>query len=544
MSEHQLQRPVPQRNTYQPASAAILQRACACGKHATDQNGECTECRKKRLGLQRRAVGQGPDVAPPIVHDVLRSPGRPLDDATRGFMESRFNHDFSGVRVHTDGRAAESARAVNALAYTVGRNVVFGERQYAPDTLSGRRLLAHELTHTVQQGLEPSQPEHGLQVGPSDSAYERIAEAHEQLSTDSKPLSVDHVSPGNILQRDNGAPIERERSESLNLRLDHNLIRLSLDVLRGEHRLSAEAGLTNPVSVPLDLLGVDLGIDSSRLQAILSYENRCNWALQSALVRLEAGPFIGVNRVPWRVTPRVGVRIGSLRFDPGVELGFEGSDFDSVLFTLNLAEASTGTPPECIAPPRPAPPSERETPPPSETGRREETPETPPPPSTPTTPTTALPTYRLHFQYDSTFMRPESHDSLQHVVELLQFVPRLRVQLTGHTSLEGTTTYNQRLSEQRAEAVRDRLVLAGIDTNRIRTLGMGEASPIAIEPNIPRRSLLPSVEDIRTLNRRVDVTFFDPTGQFESQFPDFSALTSSSAPPSFSLGVPKLRLGR
>jgi len=85
---------------------SVLQRVCACGKHTTDQHGECTECRQKRLGLQRRAVGNGPGVAPPIVHEVLRSPGRPLDDATRGFMESRFNHDFSGVRAMTTSLSA------------------------------------------------------------------------------------------------------------------------------------------------------------------------------------------------------------------------------------------------------------------------------------------------------------------------------------------------------------------------------------------------------------------------------------------------------
>ena len=66
-------------------------------------------------------------------------------------MESKFGHDFSQVRVHTDARAAESTRAVNALAYTVGRNVVFGAGQYEPGTSEGRRLLGHELTHVVQQ---------------------------------------------------------------------------------------------------------------------------------------------------------------------------------------------------------------------------------------------------------------------------------------------------------------------------------------------------------------------------------------------------------
>ena len=184
-----------------PTRGAVLRRACACGKHAGN-GGECAECRKKRLGLQRRAVGHGPDVAPPIVHEVLRSPGRPLDDTTRGFMESRFGHDFSGVqavvppssaglvvgalndplegeanrlsqraihtpgttardapipldfsrvRVHTDAAAAESARAVDALAYTVGDHIVFGEGQYTPGTSAGRALLAHELVHVIQQ---------------------------------------------------------------------------------------------------------------------------------------------------------------------------------------------------------------------------------------------------------------------------------------------------------------------------------------------------------------------------------------------------------
>jgi hypothetical protein len=85
------------------------------------------------------------------VHEVLRSPGQSLDAATREFMEPRFGQDFSRVRVHTDAKAAESARAVNALAYTIGRDVVFENGMYAPHTDKGRGLLAHELTHVLQQ---------------------------------------------------------------------------------------------------------------------------------------------------------------------------------------------------------------------------------------------------------------------------------------------------------------------------------------------------------------------------------------------------------
>lgn len=88
---------------------------------------------------------------PSSVQDVLQSPGQPLDLASRTFMESRFGHDFSRVQVHTDSKAAQSAQAVNALAYTVGQNVVFAAGQYMPFTSHGKTLIAHELAHVVQQ---------------------------------------------------------------------------------------------------------------------------------------------------------------------------------------------------------------------------------------------------------------------------------------------------------------------------------------------------------------------------------------------------------
>jgi hypothetical protein len=86
------------------------------------------------------------------VEGVRAGGGSPLSESVQSFFGPRFGYDFSGVRVHTSDQAAHSARAVNALAYTAGRDVVFGAGQYSPDTESGRRLLAHELTHVVQQG--------------------------------------------------------------------------------------------------------------------------------------------------------------------------------------------------------------------------------------------------------------------------------------------------------------------------------------------------------------------------------------------------------
>ncbi|HEX6552912.1 MAG TPA: DUF4157 domain-containing protein [Ktedonobacteraceae bacterium] len=114
--------------------------------------------------------------APPLVDEVLSSGGgQPLDESTRSFMEPRFGHDFSRVRVHTDERAAESARSVNALAYTAGQDVMFGKGQYVPGTNEGKKLLAHELTHVVQQsstsGGTPTR------VGPTGDRYEQEAKA-------------------------------------------------------------------------------------------------------------------------------------------------------------------------------------------------------------------------------------------------------------------------------------------------------------------------------------------------------------------------------
>ena len=185
----------------------ILQRKCvSCGQHGIAQ-GECQSC--KKIGLQRkltigasndplereadrvadqvmaasahpaisgtlpriqRYTGQmteGMDTAPASVDRVLSSPGRPLDPTLQKDMGQRFGHDFSRVRVHTDAAAERSARDVNANAYTVENNIVFGAGQFAPGTHEGRRLMAHELTHVVQQigvkGIDANQ--RGERVG-------------------------------------------------------------------------------------------------------------------------------------------------------------------------------------------------------------------------------------------------------------------------------------------------------------------------------------------------------------------------------------------
>lgn len=172
----------------------VLQRRCACGNHSP-AGGECEGCQANRLGLQRKVGDRnGVREVPSIVHDVLRSPGHPLDSGTRAFFEPRFGHDFSEVRVHTDAKAAQSAHAVSALAYTVGRDVVFGGGRYAPDTRGGRSLIGHELTHVVQQRGAPSPSSRDqLTVDAPDSMLER--EAHRIAEgMFSSPSSREHVA--------------------------------------------------------------------------------------------------------------------------------------------------------------------------------------------------------------------------------------------------------------------------------------------------------------------------------------------------------------
>jgi uncharacterized protein DUF4157 len=134
----------------------------------------------QRSRLRRPDAAHDPEKAPPIVHEALRSPGKPLDTQTRAIFEPRFGRDFSHVRLHTDEKAEASAEAVNAAAYTVGSDVVFGEGRLQPESGAGQQLLAHELTHVAQQtsGSRPATPEPGsLEVEPAHSGAEREAGA-------------------------------------------------------------------------------------------------------------------------------------------------------------------------------------------------------------------------------------------------------------------------------------------------------------------------------------------------------------------------------
>jgi hypothetical protein len=203
--------PVPVSRNATGAGLA-LQRKCACGG-ASDLTNECSTCRSRRLaGLQTKLridepgdayeqeadriagqVASGPappgghnvplriqraapygngctDAAPASVDRALASPGTPLAPALRLEMERSFGYDFSSVRVHSDAAAAQSTRDVDAHAYAVGHDIVFGDGRFAPETPQGRRLIAHELTHVVQQSKAIEQASTRVQRYPNAPA--------------------------------------------------------------------------------------------------------------------------------------------------------------------------------------------------------------------------------------------------------------------------------------------------------------------------------------------------------------------------------------
>jgi Domain of unknown function (DUF4157) len=153
----------PQAPMVQIASAPSPRRRCDCG----GSEGECGACKEERgAELQHAAQPGSVEAVPPILYEVVRSPGQPLSPETRAFFEPRFGYNVGQVRIHTDARAAESARAVNALAYAVADHIVFGVGQYAPQTSEGAFLLAHELAHTAQS-MGTQRPQVARQTAPS-----------------------------------------------------------------------------------------------------------------------------------------------------------------------------------------------------------------------------------------------------------------------------------------------------------------------------------------------------------------------------------------
>lgn len=218
----------PQADRIDSDDPGLMYRAAASGRTDVLGPGEL-------LGLQRMVgnagVGGLVEERSPVLDVVGSGGGAPLDADTRADMESRFGHDFSDVRVHTDSRAHDSAKAVNAHAYTAGNNIVFQREHYAPGTDTGKRTLAHELTHVVQQRSGPvdgTPSGGGISLSDPGDRFERDAVANaDRVMSQPTPLAtsvdagggsaVQRCGPGcdddEAVQRQEASPAEEEAEE-------------------------------------------------------------------------------------------------------------------------------------------------------------------------------------------------------------------------------------------------------------------------------------------------------------------------------------------
>ena len=174
---------------------------------------------QKTAGNEAVASAIEEQEASPVMDVVGSGGGAPLDKDTRGFMESRLGADFGDVRVHTDSKASDSAKSVQAHAYTVGSDVVFQSGKYDPGSDSGKRMLAHELTHVVQQRSGPvdgTEAAGGIKVSDPSDRFERAAEgsADRVMAGDSAAASPSGAFAAPSVQRqEEGGPTGDEDDE-------------------------------------------------------------------------------------------------------------------------------------------------------------------------------------------------------------------------------------------------------------------------------------------------------------------------------------------
>jgi hypothetical protein len=296
---------------------------------------------------------------PTSAHEEISSPGQPLDAATLDFMEPRFGHDFSKVRIHAEGRDAIAARNVNASAYTVGQDIVFDSGRYMPETDTGKRLLAHELAHVVQQSRGGTITPPPLPTHPLEQA------AHHAASTivEGGTVSVTGASAAGIARQ------PRSLNESLNptsmsdadLKQEITLIRQWLtdnpassperDQLMGELQvletevMQRNGRATAPENVPSSNVATKAVSDMTATEKLLEATNRANI---NAAVREKLSSLISAEALAVAILSFIGVFVAS-QFTPvgwAADLGialtaiFVGTAlFSAINHLVNFADA-------------------------------------------------------------------------------------------------------------------------------------------------------------------------------------------------------------
>lgn len=457
-------------------NGVFLQRKCNCGQHS-GPGEECEACKNKQMHRKESAAA-GPAVAPPIVHDVLSSSGRPLDAPTRSFFEPRFGYDFSRVRIHTDEQAAASARAVNALAYTVGHQLVFESGRFDPRSVSGQSLIAHELAHVMQQSGQRASHSDLMVTGAHD-AFEYDADRVAQ-----KVLAGGEAEPA---ARKHGAAVQRQQPPGS----------------PGPPAMGGpDWGVTCDFSkFPPECSANTPAGDVEREQVrcyVLAKEGRCPPECEDTLRK------IGVPCVrpqaPGPLPPTGGGPI--LPKCPPGEISISGK-------CVPFRRPDSTPPPPTGGPASPKCPPDQI---PTITGRC--APTRLPPTTVPPGPRTGVPTApRLghgtiesetldNFALNDPQVPPQYVGQLDHLAGLLNVYREVEVHIEGHTDGSGTEAINIPLSRQRAEAVKAQLIRRHVvNPARLKTSGFSSHQPL-VTPQEPTAK--------EPKNRRVEVWYYIP----------------------------------
>lgn len=442
---------------FTPSPAAVLRRKCACGGGGS---ADCEECRRKPA-VQRSAVDDAVvGEAPAAVHETLQSAGRPLDPAPRAFMEARLGHDFSRVRVHADAAAARSARQIHASAYSLGPHVVFAGGPPSIATAEGRRLLAHELAHTVQQ-KDADAGAASIRVGSASDASEREADAAATaLDRGRAPLTAAAAGGTAVRRQPDDNP--RQKTDDPRPEPFDPTGAPTVDIPGvGEMEVNPSVIAPDMDGVPDFMRGKEVKLSDLRkvLDAIgLGRKKRDpkgepkGFCEQFQMERGEKGAVEGLCCPKFKRDPRVCCKSTNMDVFQHRCCG-----------TNEVAIGGKCIAPKVVPGPLPNPPGPKPKPQPQ------------PAPAPAPVPVSTV----VYFEQDKPGAAAKGEEGLRKsltadgakgldlLVKELKENPTFKVQLTGKASSEGTPGYNLGLAGRRARLLADVLVAMGVDRSRI-----------------------------------------------------------------------------
>ncbi len=476
------------KTAFTPVRGLMLQRACACGKE-THGAGSCEGCKTKR-DLHRSSIdstssrGVSGDV-----NAVLNTPGSPLDSVTRTFMESRFGQDFSSVRVHSDTLAAVSTRSVSARAFTAGNHIVFANGLYNPSASAGRKLIAHELTHTIQRGHASGTPHaQGFRISEPGDSFEREADTvAARVAAGERLGRGDYAQAGSgiqnlLLQRDNG---EEEEKKGESKKPDKPWIPIPVfDEFDPGIIVPDIPGLPGFVKgQTVKLSYVKKALDILRGKKKGGSDNKQICDLIPGMEIAELGEFAGQCCEKFKRDEDHCCTWRNLSLQDN-----RCCRKDEVLLPDNKCFKPQVAPTIPTVPPITKPPVSTPFPrfelkiPPIRLGTIEST-------------------TVDKFAVDGVTIPAGYEKELDHLAALLKIYKEAEIHIEGHTDSSFTEEHNQRLSEKRAAAVKQALVKRGVSTARMTVVGFGEKQ---------LRFPAESTEEEKAANRRVDVWFYTP----------------------------------